>query len=365
MPPPRSWLRRVHRLLALSVGAWFVVAGLTGSLLAFYPEIDSRITPLALRAGPPATYEQTYRFLRLHYPARSATWRIEIGGRGEPIQARSLSDSDRAGASFAPLIVWLDPVGPRVLREAQWGHYAMTWIYDLHYHLLVGPAGAVPVGLLGVSILVLLCTGVAAWWPRSGSTLRKALVVRRGATRSRRLYDIHKVFGLAAAMLCLPIVATGVAISFPDVTAAMLAAFSAESTPTAISAPSQRGSRLPIDAAAAAAQKALRHGNLAWIETPADSSGAYIFRFRVPADPNRRFPASAVTVDPHSGAILFVRDATSDRAADRITTWLHPLHNGEAFGTAGRCAALLAGLLPLILFLSGTLRWFTRRRSIG
>ena len=36
---------------------------------------------------------------------------------------------------------------------------------------------------------------------------------------------------------------------------------------------------------------------------------------------------------------------------------MHPLHNGEAFGLAGRLLAFAGGLLPTLLLVTGWLRW--------
>ena len=44
-----------------------------------------------------------------------------------------------------------------------------------------------------------------------------------------------------------------------------------------------------------------------------------------------------------------------------MLNWLHPLHGGEAFGLAGRLLALVAGMLPIILFATGIVRWLQRR----
>ncbi|WP_416366234.1 PepSY domain-containing protein [Sphingomonas aerolata] len=48
-PSLRVTMRRVHLWLGLTIGVLFAFAGLTGSLLVFYPEIDAALSP-ALRA---------------------------------------------------------------------------------------------------------------------------------------------------------------------------------------------------------------------------------------------------------------------------------------------------------------------------
>jgi uncharacterized iron-regulated membrane protein len=46
-----------------------------------------------------------------------------------------------------------------------------------------------------------------------------------------------------------------------------------------------------------------------------------------------------------------------------VLAWLFPLHSGEAFGYAGRALWTLFGLLPPLLFATGTWLWWKRRRA--
>ena len=48
---------------------------------------------------------------------------------------------------------------------------------------------------------------------------------------------------------------------------------------------------------------------------------------------------------------------------DKLWAWVHPLHNGEAFGFIGRIIVTLLGLFPLILMLTGVLRFIQKRKS--
>ena len=58
-----------------------------------------------------------------------------------------------------------------------------------------------------------------------------------------------------------------------------------------------------------------------------------------------------------------VRDGLRDHPADATLAWLHPLHNGEAFGWAGRIVVLLSGLMPWVLGVTGVWRWWHKRRA--
>ena len=64
-----------------------------------------------------------------------------------------------------------------------------------------------------------------------------------------------------------------------------------------------------------------------------------------------------------TGAILAVRDTRQDPAGERFMDWMHPLHNGEAFGLVGRVLACVGGLLPVLLLVTGWLRWRHKRAA--
>ena len=112
----------------------------------------------------------------------------------------------------------------------------------------------------------------------------------------------------------------------------------------------------------AVAHAALPGAEAAWLEMPADAHGAWRVSLRLPGDPGRRFPHSQVWVDPWSGEVLHVRDARRDRAGDVFLNWMHPLHSGEAFGLTGRVLIFVAGLIPLLLAVTGFLRWRQKAR---
>ena len=94
-----------------------------------------------------------------------------------------------------------------------------------------------------------------------------------------------------------------------------------------------------------------------WIYTPDDASDVFQVRMAQAQEPSQRFPKTMVWIDQYSGEVLFDRDATQDVAGDVVVQWLHPLHNGEAFGFLGRLLVLLSGIFPLVLFSTGLMRW--------
>ena len=362
----RVWLR-VHLYLGLALGGLFAVLGLSGSALVFYLELDTLLNPQIAVVQPavaPSPDAVLQRLQALH-PERDGPWRIEMPlAPDRPLMVRYYDPPETVGRGFAPLMLTLDTVTLAETSHRFWGDYAMTWLYDLHYTLLAGPAGRSVVGWAGVLLLVSLITGLALWWP-GPQRLKAALkpVLRKGPVRLT--YDLHVLGGIYGLVVLVALAFTGVVLALPEIARPLVAAASPL-------APGFRGPAglvgegepaLSLDAALATARLQFPDGELRWVETPGRQGRPISLRFYRPGEPGRRFARNQVWVDPGTGAVLAVRDTRQDPAGERFMDWMHPLHNGEAFGLAGRVLACVGGLLPLLLLATGWLRWSHKRAA--
>jgi uncharacterized iron-regulated membrane protein len=350
--------------MGLGLGGLLVMLGLTGSILAFYPQIDVLLHPeIRVEGSGPPDWDQALATVRKAYPDKQGPWRFEVTDKPGAIPARYYDPPERAGHGFRPMMVWLSPDGSQVLRRDYWGEYAMTFVYDLHFRLLLGETGGKVLGWLGFSLLALLLSGLWAWWPR-GSWM-KALRVRRHAPPQRSLRDWHKLTGLSGFLFLSILTVTGIMLALPRqsdaaLNAAGLPVDPAPSVPPG--APMASGvEAIPPSQAIQVARLALPGAQLAWIETPPTRGSVYRLRMQVPGDPSWRFPHSFVWVDGVTGRALAVQDARRGAMGSTVNAWLHPLHDGSAGGLAGRLLVAVAGLMPLLLFVTGLRRWRVRR----
>lgn len=369
---PRQVWRGVHCWLAWGLGPLFVLLGLTGSVLVFYTELDVRLEPslasarVAAEAHPVATWQPVLTALEQAHPQRDQGWRIELppDGRGL-VTARYLRPPETAGAFFAPLVVTVQPHTGEVLASRFWGTFAMTWLFDLHYTLLAGDTGRSVLGWLGGVLLLLPVSGLLLWWPRAGHW-RSALRWQRHASPQRRHYDWHKALGLTSAGLLLLLTLTGVALALPGVVEPLMRAWGPTLPMPRVALAREPGrALLSLDAALAQVQRVFPEGVPRWIDTPAADGAVLRVRLWLPGDPSQRFPRSYVWLNAHTGEVLALRDARQQRGGEVGLAWLHPLHNGEAFGWVGRVLACAAGWAPLGLGLTGWLRWRDRRRAMA
>lgn len=362
----KLWLT-LHLYLGLSAGLVFVLSGLTGSLLVFYLEIDEWLNPQLVNAQPSTpwrSYEEIFQSLRAAHPERDGPWRLEIPTRdGAPVMARYYNPEEKKHLLFAPLMVAVNPATAEVLASRFWGEFAMTWIYDLHYTLLMDRAGRTVLGIIGILLCVSLVTGVYLWWP-SRERLRAALTLKRGAGSERLVFDLHKLNGIYGLLLTMTLIVTGIFLALPDYAKPLVNEISPlYQAPSARSEPNG-AARVTLDEAVAVARTQFPGATLKWIETPNGAAGSIRINLGQQAEPSHRFPRTNVWIDQYSGKVIAVRDPlATNSAGDTFFDWLHPLHNGEAFGITGRILVFISGLVPLVLFVTGFLRWRQKKKA--
>lgn len=353
----------VHRWLGLTCGAIFVIAGLTGTMLSFYIEIERSAFPHLQTDHPhalPSSYEAVYRKLAT-LPAEppGGYWKLEIPPDGGVITSRYYA----AGAKTR--MVSLDPVSLEVLRDAHWQETFFTWIYDLHMNLFMGPTGEIVMGIVCLLLLLMLAAGIASWLLPSGGWAAKFRFRLRGSA-TQVTYGIHKLVGVVSAVLLILVVGTAIFVVFPDPwVRSFLGTFSKlnPSEPAVVSRQIDGAQRIPVDQVIAQGLGLFPDASVVWIRVPNDPAMTYHMQIRQAGAPMTRFPKTHVYVDQYSGEVLTVYDPKLTGAGDTIINWAVPLHDGKAFGMIGRVWVMLLGLVPTILFITGFLRWNQKRKG--
>jgi uncharacterized iron-regulated membrane protein len=369
-PNRRRWYQlwlNIHLYLGLNAGLIFVLAGLTGSLLVFYVELDELINPQlkisqTQAQQAPQAYEAIYQALQQAHSGRNGAWRLEIPRHDRAMMmARYYKAKEKGHLHFAPLIAWVNPYTAEVVSSRFWGDYLMTWIYDLHYELLLDKTGKIIMGIIGVLLLISTLIGVYLWRPKTGK-FKAALSFKANASRERFHYDLHKVSGMYSLIVLLILIVSGVILELPDYINPIINKLSPLHKADKVSSmPLGDNSRIPVDDAVSVAHKLYPNAQLRWIETPSNPKDAYFIRFYQDGEPSIRFPKTTVWIDQYSGKPIWVNDPVYQSAGDTFLNWMHPLHSGEIAGMAGRVIVLLSGLVPAILFCTGFVRWRQKR----
>ncbi|MGO9236607.1 MAG: PepSY-associated TM helix domain-containing protein [Methylocella sp.] len=369
------WVK-VHRYIGLFLGAAFVVVGLTGSILAFWQAIDEWLNKdIMIVAAPPD--DASYRPLDEILAAANA----DAPPDGMPV-VLTMPRHANAAISVSYIVatkenqpdqyeVFVDPYTAQTTgqRFLQHGDSVLSMpfirtIISLHASLLFGDDRRYVVGIPAIFLLISVVIGLYLWWPRNGNW-RHALTIKWGATPVRLTYDVHKTTGLYLAIVLIILLFSGIYMVFRPQVQSLVSLFSPvreqpkdlKSTPIAGQPP------LGLDAPAAIADKIFPDGKLRSISLPQGREGVYVFGKQAASEPNRWGTFRNVTIDQYHGQVLHVQDRTNFTAGETFLEWQYPLHCGEAFGNIGRAFIMVTGFAPLILYVTGFLRWRQKRRA--
>ncbi len=360
--PRRIELRRVwvqiHLWLGLTLGVLGAGLGVTGSLLVFDQAIDARVNPQRYATSgsqialPFADYAKRAA-LAVGDGARALNMRIPKAD-GTPVVVFVRASGD-AGSLRR---VYLDPPTGRVL-DAPAGAGLIGWAHDFHESLkLRDYSGRQIVGVVGISMLISALSGIYLWWPRRRFA-RTDFAFRPNLAMSRNL---HYTFGFYGSLVLAMLSFTGVTLAFPDAGRASIAMF-AEISPAARNVQAAESSSRPItpDQATDLALAHYPKATVAGIGLPTGARSTYRIALREPGDDSAR-GATAVFVDPGSGAVLRQLDRSTQTKGDAFLAYLRPLHEGGALGFVGRAIVCIVGLFPALFVATGSMMWLRTRR---
>jgi uncharacterized iron-regulated membrane protein len=369
------WVK-VHRYIGLFLGAVFVVVGLTGSILAFWQAIDEWLNKdIMIVAAPPD--DAIYRPLDTIVAAAKAA----APPHSVPV-VLTMPRHANAAVSVSYTVatkenqpdqyeVFVDPYTAQTTgqRFLQHGDSVLSMpfirtIISLHASLLFGDDRRYVVGIPAIFLLVSIVIGLYLWWPRNGNWCH-ALTIKWGATPVRLTYDVHKTTGLYLAIVLIILLFSGIYMVFRPQVQSLMSLFSPvrEEPKDLKSTPITGRPPLGLDATAAIADKIFPDGKLRSISLPQGREGVYVFGKQAASEPNRWGTFRNVTIDQYHGQVLHVQDRSNFTAGETFLEWQYPLHCGEAFGNIGRAFIMVMGFAPLILYVTGFLRWRQKRRA--
>ncbi len=345
----RNRLRLLHLSIALVAGLFVVTLGLTGSIMAFEPELDHLLHANLWHVEPhgaPLTLAAIATAIGAAYP-------------GQPISRYEVSTSpDLAYRVALPgKLVYIDQYTGAPIGEGSTAPEALARIHQLHLRLLWlshPDAGKAIVTWMCVAMLFLIASGTYLWWPL------KRFSVAWNASPRRRWLDLHASTGIAIVPFLLLVGVTGIAIGFDDLSQDWFYRVSG-------SAPSERrphtvvpsaGGPISPDGAMAIAGAAIPGATPFQLAIP-PRDGVYSVRLRFPEDltPGGR---SRVEIDPYTGEVVFAEDSRTAPAGTRAIIVNRAIHTGDVFGITSKIVMSLASALTAVMAISGFLTWRSR-----
>ncbi|HMM45380.1 MAG TPA: PepSY-associated TM helix domain-containing protein [Candidatus Macondimonas sp.] len=371
------WLK-LHLWLGLALGFWLALIGLTGALLVFYYELEEVLHPALFTVAPQPGGAAAYRSLtEIEAAARAALPQgSKIGFGFYPrTDAGSywLFAEVPAGNKADHWQVFVDPytaqaLGTRLVKphDAWFARDFFSFVFELHYQLLLPwEIGGPIVGIMALATLVSLGIGIYLWWPKNGKWGR-ALRFKRGASRTRFVFDLHNLSGVYLLPVLVAVLVSGLYFNLPDQFFWTVNRFSpgTQNRYEIKSAPPAAGA-VPIGLQRAFDIVRARYpeGRPDWLYIAKEPDATYTICAKDVPGLSAFADRRCVVVDQYTGAILWTTEPGAHTGGNTFVAWQWPLHSGTAFGLPGRILVLLSGLALPVLFVTGFIRWRQKVRA--
>lgn len=380
----------VHRWAGLTLTLFLVVAGLTGSLLAFAPQLDAWLQPdlYAVPVTGPRMdpFELHRRAEALLAPAQLDFVTLDSDHPGEAVMYYATPDSTNPTV----MALALNPYTGEEIARFDAGDDAplsrrslLGFVFRLHFQLLAGEPGRWAFGIAAliwtldcfVGFYLTLPVRRRREGPRTGRSFwalwKPAWLIRRGSSPWRLNFDFHRAAGLWTWVLLFVFAVSAVSFNLPELYNPVQRWLGGVSDPaervpalaTPLPAPrtdwaeaAEIGSRLM-------AERARAEGF-----TAGPGRGLYFDRVK------GLYGYSAHTsrdVGESTSSILWFEDGTgADRGLltplgmsplNDFTTWVQYLHLAGVGGFPMRVVVSLMGLVITGLSLTGVYLWWARR----
>ena len=346
---------KLHLYLGLAVGIFLAVIALTGSLLVLGPEIERFFNPQLLQVIPQAEripLEKVLQIVEKAYPQNQAISILLPRSPKEVCQVSMLSKSD------AVVSVYVNPYSGKIQGTRLWQETFTGFIFTLHAELAAGELGHIAVGICGVAMLALTFSGLVLW---SGwRNFARGFSINWKARWQRTVFDLHNVSGIVSLAFLTLISATGTAIIFyTPVESALYWLTNEKPQPALTSHPNSSSSRQNLDEILHQVNTVWTEAKTTFISLPLTPEATFKVRKKFPNDPHPN-GVSTIYLDRYSGEILQADSVNSATLANRILNLLYPLHIGSYGGIYLRLVHAIAGLAPIVLFVTGVLMWRQR-----
>jgi uncharacterized iron-regulated membrane protein len=350
-----------HRWLGLTAGILLCIAGITGSILVFWHEIDQAM--LAWQFGQVVPVGES-----LSVDAIAETVKAAYTAKGLTLNSLSFPDhiDQPYMASFLDaaehyLEVFVNPYTGKIMGDRQ---YETSWvgiIYGLHYKLLAGDTGLLIMGIVALLTLILSLTGIVLWpgWRR----LATGFKIKWNGHIQRVNFDLHKVAGIITAIFLVLIGFTGFAWNVPQahVEAGIYAITFTLKPADPISKLIPGQSSLPITDLMQRANAAVPNAKTTYISF-ANKPEAPFLVAKKQAQEVGKYGNTRIYLDQFTGAVIQLQNGVKPSRAEAILNQFGPLHFGTFGGLPTKILYVFVGLTPLILLVTGFVMWWHRQK---
>lgn len=360
----------LHRWLGLISGAIVLVICLTGALLVFEKEIRSFTEPFQfvkvsdqpmLTPGKIAEIvkEKTGKQLsNISYPGpeKAVVCTLKTGNR--PSRAT---------------LAYVNPYTGQMLKVKELEKDFFKWLFTGHYYLwLPIEVGKIVVPTATLVFLILLISGMILWFPGKRRRIKQSFRIKWRAKRKRLLYDLHNVLGFYSLLLLIVLSVSGLIFGFKWFDQAFYRFTSGGAVIAKMQKPSSE-----LTAAGALLVNAdtlfirymlpkIHRGHVQTLFFPTKKKDAFMLYDN--PDGDTRFRRDTRYFDRYSlrelygkGVGFYAGNFKEASLADKLKRMNYDIHVGSILGWPTKLLAFFAGLVGVLLVVTGYWMWLGKR----
>jgi uncharacterized iron-regulated membrane protein len=204
-------LLSIHRICGLIVSLNMLLFAVTGAILIFHEDLDAAlgVHPKATAGDRGVSLARAVEVARAAKPSANSVYVFRDEEEYPGAIVVGMTEGSHKLDASKP--VFVDATSGKVLGGADPEGSFTQIVLRLHAQLLLGPSGALLVGVIGLALLVSLGTGVVIYGP-----MMKRFVfglLRRDRHVRTLLADLHKLLGVASFGWTFIVVTTGTFLS--------------------------------------------------------------------------------------------------------------------------------------------------------
>lgn len=366
----KRWFGKWHLYLGIIAGAVLCITGITGSILVFQDEIDRALNKemfVALKGEKRYEIEEIIPVVKEKYPDKKFSY-VTVSDADNPNGTYRFYNTEEAGKAGE---FFVNPYTGEICGKRLFSSGFIRVVTNIHCTMLVPVAGRYIVGACTLCMLILTISGLRLWVPQQYKKWKQwkaVITVNFKHGFKRQNYDWHNVLGFYSAPVVIMLALSGFAITFSTVFIAFLFMLTGQSPQSVAgifgkqSSYTQGAKELSVGEVAAIAKKAFPAAEILGMAVPLTSQNVYRLDMRSHgvAHTGNRIMAM---VDQYNGKLVLNSETDFPNVGNSYLSWLTPIHYGTFGGMPTRILALLGGLMPLLLYITGFIIWWPRYKK--
>ncbi|RED52159.1 PepSY-associated TM helix domain-containing protein [Aestuariispira insulae] len=354
--------RKIHLALALSFGVLFTVLGLSGTILVFRAEIRQSAEPHM----PEDYLDRNEQSLSAILDALASDY-PELALRsltlpGNPRSYYRVVIRYQDGTEKRQARLFLDPLSGKAMEQDPFHSGFERAVYALHATYFWSGGGVYLVGFTGLGILALIGAGLFLASPKRGG-FHKVFVLSSRLRGRAFSNGLHRVSGMYLGLFFLLVTVTGILLAFR---ADLLDPFQEEMMQNQVLESDQLTGRCfaagSPERILMQAEAVFPEAEVTFVHWPRRAAQPVLVTLRHKAELASPLGLSQVALDQDCLRPVWWRDGREASVRQLLTEWVMALHNGQAFGMAGRLIYAVLAASPLLFLVTGVVCWRGRPR---